>query len=83
MARPPRSAVDERAPSADEFGQVDLGDPRWVQMETVLDGVLRDAVTRSEDPQAAVWEEIVDDPGTPLVVKLRTLARALSRLPKW
>jgi hypothetical protein len=79
-ARPLATTVEELRRKADEFGQLDLGDPGWVQMEAVLDRALRDGVTTSEDRRVAVWEEIIDDPRTPLVVKLRTFSAMLPTL---
>jgi hypothetical protein len=80
-SRQPTSTVEHLRQQADEFGQMDLGDPRWLQLTPVLDRALRDVVTMSEDPRAAIWEEIVDDSETPLVVKLRAFTAMLSTLP--
>jgi hypothetical protein len=62
------------------LGQIDVGDPRWTQLDPVLDACLREAVRRSHEPRASVWRTIADDPESPLVVKLRTFGLVLGTL---
>lgn len=63
--------------AASRFGQMELSDQRWTFEEGVLDRLLQEAVELSTSPRRAVWQTIVEDPATPLVVKLRTLAVVL------
>jgi hypothetical protein len=75
----PVPALDELRAVADRLGQMDLDDPRWPQMAPLLDACLLAAVANHEGPRASVWREIATDAHSPLVVKLRTLARLLQR----
>lgn len=65
---------------ADRLGQMDLGDPRWPQMEPVLDACLLSAVTSCDGPRVGIWRDIATDAHEPLIVKLRTLAIVMRAL---
>lgn len=73
----PGTRPEELIAAADRFGQMQLSDQRWVYEERQLDGLLRDAVTLSTNPRRTVWQTIIEDSDTPLVVKLRTFAAAV------
>lgn len=76
----PATRPEELIAAADWFGQMKLSDHRWVYEERQLDGLLRDAVTLSTNPRKAVWQTIIEDSATPLVVKLRTFAAAVESI---
>lgn len=71
--------TDELRDVADRLGQMDLSDPRWLEMEPVLDACLLSAVAAHDGPRASVWRAIACDAHSPLVVKLRTLALVMQR----
>lgn len=64
----------------DRLGQMDLGDPRWPQMEPVLNAYLLLAVTSCDGPRVGIWRDIATDVHAPLIVKLRTLAIVMREL---
>lgn len=75
-----RTTIEELSEAADRFGQMDLGDPQWAVTEPLLDRLLGQAVLLAEATRAEVWQCIAADPGTPLVVRLRTFAAVVGSL---
>lgn len=73
----PATRQEQLIAAAERFGHLELGDKRWESEQVALDQLLVEAVQLSTGPRRAVWDSIVADPTTPLVVKLRTLGAVL------
>lgn len=78
----PETRDEQLTAAAERFAQMDLRDERWVYEEHALDLLLQETVRTSSSPRAAVWQMVIEEPATPLVVKLRTLAAAVGSLAR-
>ena len=76
----PAFALAELREAADRLGQMNVSNPRWPQMEPVLEACLLAAFAYSDEPRDSVLRALATDTHTPLIVKLRTLAMLLRKV---
>jgi hypothetical protein len=65
---------EELSRAANQFGQMDVGDPRWADLTDELDRLVLDELELTDDPRRHTWRAAATHPEAPLVVKLRVLA---------